>query len=478
MRPAFLLFLLRTVVLLPSYMLVLLVRLLKWLIAPPALLLQMLIGVPLTLLRVRQPIRPQFIRLAEDELPNAAWIALTDAAEALAADGFIQQGDFRCDELIQDATLRLRLLIQPDQGIGAMNAYVEFKAGRQPYRQFTEFSTRFDDGRVLSTNNFNLPYSLPAPAYLARLQLKDVWDPRALYVLHRELVASLPQAVNPASIDRAGHDPTHSLADSYAREIQALIDQGSLQVAGENQVRLTLRGALVGVWRQAWPLTSLYLRAADRRARQLLTEHGMDADELTGSAMSIVVDRQPLPMEAGAITTVWTGYQYVRPLALHTDPDAVLEAVVVELTHDAAGVTIPREFRYSFRCCRCQPERRIRRLSSFDILLDPDAGGLAVTAMERESEQASDEAQWLLLVNVLQPLPLRPGVWLCDLDTVLPTALQALDALAGSRCIEPDSASLYINEEGILRWQIVAWTKDEMPLHVMINARTGLLIET
>ena len=102
-RASFLLSLLRTIVLLPSCTLVLLVRLLKWLIAPPALLLQMLLGVPLVLLRVRQPIRPRFIRLSEDELPNAAWIALTDAAEALAADGFVQLGDFRCDELIQDA---------------------------------------------------------------------------------------------------------------------------------------------------------------------------------------------------------------------------------------------------------------------------------------------------------------------------------------------------------------------------------------
>ena len=41
--------LLRVIVLLPSYTLVLLIRLIKWLIAPPILLLQMLIGVPLAL---------------------------------------------------------------------------------------------------------------------------------------------------------------------------------------------------------------------------------------------------------------------------------------------------------------------------------------------------------------------------------------------------------------------------------------------
>ena len=44
-----LLSLLRVLVLLPSYTLILLIRLLKWSIAPPALLVQLLFGVPLVL---------------------------------------------------------------------------------------------------------------------------------------------------------------------------------------------------------------------------------------------------------------------------------------------------------------------------------------------------------------------------------------------------------------------------------------------
>ena len=465
-----LLSLLRTTVLLPSYALVLLVRLLKWLIAPPVLLLQMLIGVPLALLRIRQPLRPRFIPLTEAELPDAAWIALTDAAEALAADGFVQRGDFRCDQVIQGATLWLRLLVHPDQGVGAISAHLEFNAGKQPSRQFTEFSTTFDDGRVLDTNNFSLPYSLPAPAYLARLQLKDVWDPRALYRLHRGLAAALPQTVDLAKVECADADPARLLTDSYAREIQALINQGWLRVAGEDQVRLTPRGALTGVWRQAWPLNSLYLRAADHRARQLLAEHAMDADQFTSGALAIVVDRQSLPMEAGAITTVWAGYGYVRPLALHTDPDAALEAVVVELTHDAAGATRPCEFRYSFRSVHSQHERRIRRLQGFDIVFDPVNCDLAVTAMDREFDQAHDETEWREMTarSPLQALPPESG--LRDLDTVLPAALQALNAQPGAGCIEPDSASLYIDEEGTPRWQVVAWTEDDTPLHAELDA--------
>ena len=72
-------------------------------------------------------------------------------------------------------------------------------------------------------------------------------------------------------------------------------------------------------------------------------------------------------------------------------------------------------------------------------------------------------------------LPLRLGPWLDDLDTILPTALQALNAdAAGSK---PDSASLYIDEDGNVCWQVVAWTANDKPLHVVLNARTGLIIE-
>ncbi len=467
--------LLRILVLLPSYTLVLLIRLVKWLVAPPVLLFQMLMGVPLALQRVRQPLRPRFVPLQESALPDAIWVALTDAAEALAADGFIHYGDFRCDQLAQDTTFWLRLLGQPVQGIGALAVYVQFNTVTRPARQFVEFSSEFVDGRVLSTNNLDLPYSLPAPAYLARVQLKDIWDPRALCVVHRHLVAALPQKVSLAKMDQAVCDPAQLLADSYAREIHALLEQGWLRPDGK-RVRLSWRGAILGVWRQAWPLAGLHSRAVNRRSQQLLAEYGIDATAFIGAAAGIVVDRRPLPEQPTPLATVSAGYEYVWPVARQIDPQVILESVVIELGRDGDGIIIPREFRYSFRGCADRPERRIRRIHNFDILLDPRASLLAVTAMDREFEQADDEAEWLELIAAMPAqLSVRLGPWLNDLDTVLPTALKALNADAGDN--EPDSASLYIDEDGNACWQIVAWTTNDKPLHVAINARTGLIIE-
>lgn len=314
-----LLSLLRVFVLLPSYGLVLLVRLIKWLIAPPLLLLQLLFGTPLALWRVRhQPLRPRFVPVQEVELPDAAWLALTDAAESLAAAGFTRCNDFRSDDLIQDAWLRL--LAQSEQGSGALIAHIQFVAGSRPPHDFVEFSTQLQDGRVLATNNLNLPYSLPPPAYMARLQLKDVWDPRALYALHRRLLNALKSAVDPNPAARAVRDPAGLLADGYTREIQALIGQGWLRADRDGgAARLRLRAAAAGVWRQAWPLASLYLRAADRHARRVLASHGIDASAFAGGATAILVDRQPLPAET-VIATARAGYPIVRPVAQDAAP--------------------------------------------------------------------------------------------------------------------------------------------------------------
>lgn len=472
-----LLALLRTLVLLPSLALVLLVRLLQALIALPALLLQLLLGVPLALARIRQPLRPRFIPIQDVDLPDAAWIELTDAAEALAADGFVRYGDFRCDDLIQKAVLWLRLLGQPEQGIGAIAAHVQVRGGAQLSRGFIEFATEFDDGRVLTTNNLKLPYSLPAPDYVARLQLKDIWDPRALHVVHRDLVAALNQPISLAKVERAVRDPAGLLTDSYVREIQALIAAGWLRAdPATGTARLRPRGALTGVWRQAWPLANLYLRAADRRARRLLAEHGIHVEAFVGGAPGIVVARQPLPARP-PISTARAGYEPVLPLARRTDPRAVLEAVVVELDRALTGAVQVREFRYTFHGCDDQAPRRIRRSRSFDILLDPLAGMLAVTAMERESERAADDTEWLELTASSPLVPLTLGPWLCDLDRIMPTALAALDAQAETGRALLDSASLYGNADGAPYWQVVAWSgEDDSPLHVMLDARSGAIL--
>ena len=472
--------LLRQMVLLPSLVLVGLVRGLKWLIAPLALSLQMLLGVPLALLKVRQPRRAQFVPVAEAELPDATWVHFSDTAQALTAEGFNPCGDFRCDGLVHQATFWLRVLVHPTPGMRALAVQITGAHRSGFLTQCVEFTTEFSDDRVLVLNNLNRAYGLPTPPYLARMQLKDVWDPRALYTLHRQLVSALGQSVDRVHISHLDPDPDpiHWLNRSYQREVEALLAQGWLRPdpTAKDQLRLTWKGAWLSTWRQAWPLASLYLRAADRRARRLLKHHGLRPAAFTGAAPGIVVARQLLP-EPVLVTTVRGGYSLILPLAQQTEPDAVLEAVTVELDCDDTDQLLLLEFRYSFRSTTDTPQRRIRRGHGFDILLVPDAGALAVTAMERDVEQATDDSEWTELTATSTLVPLSLGPWLHDLDRILPTALAALTTQAGTSSLQPDSAALYGNEDGAPYWQVVAWhSATDSPLHVMLDARSGALL--
>lgn len=477
MRYSLGLWLLRHVVLFPSYALVLLIRTIKWLLAPPALLLQLLMGIPLTWRQFRQPLQPDFVPVTDSDLPTLAWIALSDASDALKAEAFIAYGDFRCDNLIHGGRLWLRLLGHPALGTAAMAAYIELKKGARPLRQFIEFSTEFTDGRVLVSNNLDLSYSLPPPSYLARIQLKDIWDARALFALHHGLERALGRVINKDKIEQAKHHPAAMLTINYAREINALAAEGWLVLDTQNQqTRLRPWAAAIGVWRQAWPLASLYLRAADRRSRQLLAQYGLEADDFAGAASMIIVSRQTPPTPI-AFSSVMAAYQQIiESLAQQTDSRAILESVTVELEQNTAEhMPSAREFRYSFRSYDDHAERHIRRLRSFDILLNPDTGAAAVTAMEREFEQADNENDWVELEATAPFVSLRLHPWLYDLDRVLPTAQTALLTQARLQGTVLNSASLYI-DDGTPCWQLVAWTAGDKPLALKVDARSGAIL--
>jgi hypothetical protein len=451
-------------------------RLGQWLTALAILPVQLLIDVPRILWRVRQPIRPRLLTLTDDELPDAGWIALTDAAEALIPAGFVLCGTFRSQELIPDATLWIRLLAHHEQGIIAVIAYAEWIDDRRPPEFFAEFFSAFADDRMLVTHNRPWLYPTPPPGWLARIAVRAVQDPQALYVLHRDLVASLPQTLNPLRIAQSARDPARLLTDQSAREIAGLIEEGWMRMVGDGrQVRFSLRGAVACVWRQTPLWANLQRAREERQARRLLAEHELDAGALTGPAAAIVVDRQPFHAPFGAPMTAGAIYEKVRSLARRIDPNATLEGVLIHLDSNSLGGAAPHRFCYTFRSSDRHYQRRIYRLRRFDILLDPAAGVLSVTAIHREALQARDQTEWQRVANPPLSPPLRLGPWLVDLDEILPIAWQTLSAQAQGQSLRLDSA-LLCNDPDTPCWRVTAETAaPPRALAVMINAYTGVI---
>ena len=470
----FFLALLRILRLLPAWLWLLLMYGGRWFLAT------LLLGLRLSAAPVRllssagQPVVPRLSAVAEAQLPDSAWIFFSDAAEALVSAGFIRHGDFRSQELIQQRTLWLRLLAQHEQGIVAALFYVEGTESALTAELFAEFSSAFSDGRWLVTHNRRRLHPLPAALSVTRIGLNTVRDPHVLYILHRDLLASLPDPLQEVPLASAVQNPATLLLTRYAQEMQALAAQGWLRLSADQRMaRWRWPALLATIYRQAWLWCSVPARREQRATHSFLAAHGLDIAAYSG-ATAPVVERYPLHITPGALISVVTVYERARLVARHFDPNATLEGVLVDLEGSAPSATKPRRFYYTFRSSDLHYQRRIHRLRRFDIHLDPKAGILAVTAMQRAALRATDQAEWPAVANPPLPLPLRLGPWLADLEQVLPAAWESLSAQAAPHSLRLDAALLC--NDPIPCWRVIAYNTD---LHttssVIVNAYTGII---
>lgn len=469
-----LLALLRILRLLPAWLLALLIYAGRWLLASLLLGLRLVADVPFLLLRAQQVLHPRLTVISEDQIPDDGWIFLSDASEALLTAGFTRYGDFRSQELIPKTTVWLRLLAQHEQGIVAAIFYVEAPSSGHPPELFAEFSNQFADGRLLITHNRCRPHPLPAPRSIMRVAIGAVRDPHALYVLHRDLLASLPYPIQGLPIAQAVQNPAWLLLERHAREMQELAIEGWLRLsADQHTVRLRFRAALTYVYRQAWLWASVPARHEQQQARSFLAEYGLDLTAYIGPAAT-VVERYPFHITPGALINIITVYERVRLVARHFDADATLEGVLVDLDGQAPPAAAPCRFYYTFRSSDRHYQRRIHRLRRFDIHLDPKAGVLAVTAMQRAVLRAKDQAEWQAVANPPLPLPLRLGPWLADLEKVLPAAWESLNAPGTGQNLRLDAALLCNDPTPC--WRVIAQNTDlRTTLSVIVNAYTGTI---
>ena len=467
-----LLTLLRILRLLPTWLLALLIYAGRWLLATLLLGLRLLADVPCLLLRAKQALHPRLTSISEEQLPDDGWIFLSDASEALLTAGFTRYGDLCSQELFPHSTAWLRLLAHHEQGIVAAIFYVT--TPEQAPELFAEFSSAFADGRLLITHNRRNPYPLPAPRSIMRVSASAVRDPHALYILHRDLLASLPDPLQDLPLAQAAQNPACLLLERQAREMREWAAQGWLRLNVQpGMAGLRWRAACAYVYRRAWLWSRVPARREQQQARTFLAAHGLDIAAYTGPTAT-VVERYPFHITPGALVNVITVYERVRMVARHFDANATLEGVLVDLDGHAPTSAAPRRFYYTFRSSDLHYQRRIHRLRRFDIYLDPKAGVLAVTAMQRATLRAKDQAEWQAVANPPLPLPLRLGPWLADLEKVLPAAWESLNAQVHGQTLRLDAALLC--NDPIPCWRVIAKGADpRTTLSIIVNAYTGTI---
>ncbi len=138
--------------------------------------------------------------------------------------------------------------------------------------QYIEFSTRFNDGRSVITNNNSQLATYPEIPEKTVYSFPDVIDPQKLFRLHCLLLDRKPNQtgkVAPPDRDRI----IEHMNEYFHTEGDRKVEMGLLYIDREKDAyRPTIKGAYLMTWSLLWPVTSIRRALIRRRARSLMKE--------------------------------------------------------------------------------------------------------------------------------------------------------------------------------------------------------------
>lgn len=166
--------------------------------------------------------------------------------------------------------------IHPDSRRGDMaGTFVVWKeetGDKELAVQYVEFSTRFNNGRAVITNNNSQLAAYPEIPEKAVYSFPDVTDPQKLYRLHCLLLDREQGQAGKATPPHRDRIIEH-MNEYFRKEGERKVEMGLLYVDRERDAyRPTIKGAYLMTWSLLWPVTSIRRALINRRARLLTRE--------------------------------------------------------------------------------------------------------------------------------------------------------------------------------------------------------------
>ena len=161
-------------------------------------------------------------------------------------------------------------------GIFAM--FQDIKGEKQLGLTYLEFSTEFETGHDLCTNNSTQLPPWPSQPDKIMYSLPQVQDAARLYQVHQAVITHHRELVRPQAPPGRETIANH-LTRSFEAEYEAKVIQGVLAPRNEKgQYRCTFRGAYVMTWGLLWPVTMFRRQKRDSLARAILKSLDLPVD--------------------------------------------------------------------------------------------------------------------------------------------------------------------------------------------------------
>ncbi|HMI47587.1 MAG TPA: hypothetical protein VK481_02855 [Gemmatimonadaceae bacterium] len=209
-------------------------------------------------------LRAHFIPVNAKDADPGAWHFLGATATVLAREGFTPAPPGTPFTSTTSRTAVLQLFVHPTNGdVASVIAIGNKKTGGKV--SVLGFSTEFTDSTSFFTGNSRLPSAMPERRGTSRCRFPEEQDPKRLYALHRARVKAAGKRQRPIQIEDsvAYQNKTEDIGWRW------MVECGYHEVDGD-RLRLTWKGAFLGIWRFLPPWRQLETMK-DERLRTTLS---------------------------------------------------------------------------------------------------------------------------------------------------------------------------------------------------------------
>ena len=230
------------------------------------------VGVPL-LVRFthKNAAQPRFKVLSLGNCPRAVLTYLKDMSERLESAGFMLVGCMSMQQQTTGVTPYFALLIHRLAGDKAMACaiYTEAEGVISLGTRYVEFSTRYEDGRMIDTNNSAALDAFRSVPEKTVTKFPTVDDPLDLYALHQEVMREVAPGAKKVLPDEGAEVDylSNVLIEDYERQCRL----GMLYLdRAAAAYRPTMKGALLMTWGLLPPMKQIRSLQMNRAAKRRL----------------------------------------------------------------------------------------------------------------------------------------------------------------------------------------------------------------
>jgi len=315
-------------------------RMVKFIFAPLALLLQFFLFIPLIYFTNKQDREMPLNEIDMDVLHDEVFEEIQEDIALFETLGFTELKLVQGDLVDEKATIFTQLMLNESNGIALALMYGVFRDGEGEYSNiqisYQEFAFETRSGEEFEFHNAKKE-SIPLTNRVTRLYVEE-YDSKIFYEKVLDIAKRVDVTINRNRMNELKNNPVALLKKSYKIDMEYLVEIGYFKLK-DNYLRPSLKASALGVFKEMWPVSGYLTKKSWERTLKFFKDIDFNVEEKNYYDMS---DKE-IPLEK-KITTLQNVKEflslyrtsYFRPMTLEFrffDETDNIEEMVIHLAH-------------------------------------------------------------------------------------------------------------------------------------------------